>query len=244
MFSDSSSSQQWIPHSTVYLSLYVQNPNVDEVQGIYVKGTPAKDPIQKIAETSLRLFLEKTPLMPSKKWYDVVRVMEVPNRGEIPIHFWLPKDHDLKVGVLDQNLQPHQGYMGILTITIFNQSGIMSDFREIQSQLTHLATEGSSYQTSLQPISTFTLSKPYVRKTTDSTEMLHNLIPNPSFSSSFSSSGFPDSSSSKSDDLLPISPPSPRRVRRNSKINLATEFQAETNSEIIIPASEKSNSDA
>ncbi|MFI5343628.1 MAG: hypothetical protein ACHQUC_05335 [Chlamydiales bacterium] len=39
----------------------MQNPNVDEVQGIYVKGIQARDPIQKIAETSLRLFLEETP---------------------------------------------------------------------------------------------------------------------------------------------------------------------------------------
>lgn len=205
MLSDITSASR-IPHSTTYLALYVQIPevsvgkvDVDEVLSIYVRDTLEKGPIQKITETSLRIFLMSTPLMPSKKWYDFVKIMEVPKKGEIAIHFWLPRDHDLSLGVLDQHLEPYRDYAGILATQLFSKSGIISDFRDIQSRLTQITSQGLAYQTCLKSIflspDNRDISKPAI----------------PSFGAS-SSSG-----SQESDDSLTIPSPtvsSPRRERR------------------------------
>lgn len=152
MISDLSPFQEKIPSSTIYLALFVQNPNVDEKQPIYVRDNLTKGLIQKVAETSLRLFLETTPLTASKKWYDVVKIMEIPEKGEITIHFWLPKDSDLMLGLLNQNFKPCQNYMGVLATSIFSRSGVMLDFSVLQQKLALFAEESSVYETRLTSI--------------------------------------------------------------------------------------------
>jgi hypothetical protein len=157
MLSDSSSK----PYSTIYLALFVQNPNLDVIQPIYVRDTLTKGRIQEITtDVSLKTFLERQDQAPSGKWYEVVKMMKIPGKNsKHPIHFWLPPDHglihfwvprdqDLKVGILSEELIPIQNGLEVMHCKPFEKLNKMNSYMITQIKLNGIFQHGLSDRSS------------------------------------------------------------------------------------------------
>lgn len=123
------------PHSGVYLALLIQEPDVDVVQPIYVREGISRGVVQKIAETSLRSFLMNSPLTKNEDFFDVVQSTEIKGKGIISLHYYLPRDQYLQLGVIDSEFRPISILTHAVCLELFSSPGIQMSFEAIQSTL-------------------------------------------------------------------------------------------------------------
>lgn len=128
--------------SPILLALFVQNPNLNEPQTIYGRESLTRGTLREIITTiSLKTFLKNQQLSPSKKWYEVVKMMKRPGKkSEHPITFWIPRDEDLKIGVLNQALMPIQDQSGVKHCRAFDHRNNMCTLT--QSRLNDIFQQG------------------------------------------------------------------------------------------------------